>query len=123
MEEQTHQLDSARARNAYLRDLESRATANMDAEEYKALRRGWCLGSAEFKAQLQEELEPHLNKLSRDSITGEARRMHDEREAERLRNGKRKCTYVSDTFFHLFLTPFFKFTEPWKAQKLSAWTS
>jgi putative transposase len=84
VEEQTHQLDSARARNAYLRDLESRATANMDAEEYKALRRGWCLGSAEFKAQLQEELEPHLNKLSRDSITGEARRMHDEREAERL---------------------------------------
>ena len=48
------------------------------------MRRGWCLGRAEFKAELQEDLGPHIKKLSRDSITGEARRMHDEREAERL---------------------------------------
>jgi putative transposase len=84
VEEQTHQPDSARARKAYLIYLEGRATEDMDAEEYKALRRGWCLGSAEFKAELQENLGPHLKTLSRDSITGEARRMHDEREAERL---------------------------------------
>ena len=83
-EDQTRQPDRAQTRKAYLRYLESRTTGDMDEEEYKALRRGWCLGRAEFKAELQEDLGPHIKKLSRDSITGEARRMHDEREAERL---------------------------------------
>jgi REP element-mobilizing transposase RayT len=79
------------ARNEYLRYLETRAleergrTDELEAtDEYRHLRRGWCFGSDEFKSGLQDDLDACLNKLNRDSITGEPRRMHDESEARRL---------------------------------------
>ena len=84
VEAHTHQRDSSRARILYLRYLENQSAAEVDEGEYKALRRGWCLGSADFKMELRDGLNTQLNPLSRDSIIGEPRRMHDECEAEKL---------------------------------------
>jgi putative transposase len=84
-----HAIDQA-ARMEYLRFLESRAadgqngTDDQVADEYKWLRRGWCFGGDEFKAGLRDDLERSLKELSRESVTGEPRRMHDESEAVRL---------------------------------------
>ena len=72
------------SRIAYLRYLERRAIDEGDEAEYKALRRGWCLGSAEFKSELSDGLNEQLNSLKRDSTLGETRRMHDQFEAERI---------------------------------------
>ncbi len=42
------------------------------------------MGAAEFRDELQEKIDAQLSGLRRDSIVGEARRLHDERGAERL---------------------------------------
>jgi putative transposase len=83
VEENTFQSDSLRARKLYLRDLEKQAELE-DEAEYHALRRGWCLGSPEFKAELKDGVCEQLSHMDRSSIVGEPRRMHDEAEAERL---------------------------------------
>ena len=53
VEENTFQPDGLRARKLYLRCLEKEAEVE-DEAEYRALRRGWCLGSPEFKAELKD---------------------------------------------------------------------
>ena len=84
-----HSMDRV-SRMDYLRLLELRAveeqnrTRGQGAAEYKSLRRGWCFGGDGFKAGLRDGLEQSLKKLSRESATGEPRRMHDESEAVRL---------------------------------------
>jgi len=83
VEENTAQSDGLRARKLYLRYLEKQEELE-DEFEYRALRRGWCLGSSEFKADLKEGVCEQLSHLDRGSIVGEPRRMHDEAEAERL---------------------------------------
>ena len=51
-------------------------------QEWAKIRRGWCFGSADFKASMIE----HLDALGgeRSSYSGEAIRMRDEYEAQRL---------------------------------------
>lgn len=83
VEENTAQSDGLHARKLYLRYLEKQAGLE-DEIEYRALRRGWCFGSSEFKAELKEGVCEQLSHLDRSSIVGEPRRMHDEAEAERL---------------------------------------
>ena len=83
VEENTSQSDSLRARKLYMRYLEQQAELE-DEVGYRALRRGWCLGSSEFKAELKEGICEQLSHLDRGSMVGEPRRMHDEAEAERL---------------------------------------
>jgi len=73
------------SRKAYLRYLENRVAEEKDCSDYGALRRGWCLGSAEFKEELRDGLlDKQMGSVMRDSIVGEPRRMHDHSEAERL---------------------------------------
>jgi len=85
VEEQMQCGNNRRSRVEYLRYLEERAVPEQNQlakrEEYKELRRGWCFGSSEFKAGLRDDLNASLEKLNRESITGEPRRMHDENEA------------------------------------------
>ena len=49
--------DSPAARQEFERRLEARRLEPGDEEALKALRRGWCLGSEEFKQQKLEELD------------------------------------------------------------------
>jgi biotin operon repressor len=63
-----------------------------EVEAYKGLRRGWCFSGSEFKEELKEGLLGTLDKVSRDSIVGEPRRMHDEYEAEHLL--QQACEFV-----------------------------
>ncbi len=91
VEEQTRRKHDHSARKEYLRYLEERAAEEGDpvdgaarAERYRHLRRGWCFGTDEFKTELRDELDASLEKLNRESMTGEPRRMHDESEAVRL---------------------------------------
>jgi putative transposase len=85
----TADRDCPRTREDYLSYLETRAEEkptegeSLD-DEYKQLRRGWCHGSDDFKIVLKESIGGHIGQLSRDSIIGEPRRMHDMSEAEIL---------------------------------------
>jgi len=51
------QQDSPPARQEFERRTEARRLEPGDAEGLKALRRGWCLSSEEFKQQMLEELD------------------------------------------------------------------
>lgn len=81
VEQSTHQMDSSLSRRLYLESLEQR---EVDESAHRALRRGWCLGSPEFKEGLRAGLCESLGSMDRSSVVGEQRRMHDEAEAERL---------------------------------------
>ena len=47
-------------------------------KEWKSIRRGWYLGSNEFRDQLQNHINGVLNNYRRDSYDGEAIRYHEE---------------------------------------------
>jgi hypothetical protein len=77
------QGDRAAGRMALRKGLEQRAQEDrkggeIGKEMLKALRRGWCFGSVEFRAALLDRLDGGAGKG--DGMA----RMHDEREAERL---------------------------------------
>jgi putative transposase len=82
VEESMQQADSPKSRRLYLESLEKRG--KVEDCSYRSLRRGWCLGSAEFKEELRDGLCESLGRIERGSVVGEPRRMHDETEAERL---------------------------------------
>ena len=76
--------DHARGRRSYRETLERRAEeerAGGAIEEgmLKALRRGWCFGSEEFRQRIVEKLTKGEGKPR-----GQIRNAHDEREARRL---------------------------------------
>jgi REP element-mobilizing transposase RayT len=54
------------------------------AEEWKAIRRGWCVGGTDFKERMLAWVEQPLRQGRRGSYSGEAKRAHGEAEAERL---------------------------------------
>jgi hypothetical protein len=54
------------------------------AEEWKAVRRGWYVGGAEFKERMLALVEQPLRQGRSGSYSGEAKRAHSEAEAERL---------------------------------------
>jgi len=78
------QPDSIEARRLYLSYLESRAGVGADEQEYGVLRRGWCLGSPEYKKAMQARAGERFARIERDSVVGEVRRMHDEQTAEEI---------------------------------------
>ena len=53
-------------------------------EEWKAIRRGWCLGGKEYRKQLIEMLDELILDASAEAYAGEAVREHGEREADVL---------------------------------------
>jgi putative transposase len=55
------QQDTAAARQEFERRMEARRLEKSDEESLKALRRGWCLGSAEFKEQKLAELDGQVS--------------------------------------------------------------
>jgi hypothetical protein len=76
--------DNARGRRAYREALERRAAEEQDAGAsnqgmLKALRRGWCFGSEEFRQRTLELMASGAKKPS-----GAIRAAHNEQEAERL---------------------------------------
>jgi REP element-mobilizing transposase RayT len=76
--------DCIEARRLYLSYLESRSGVDVDEQEVGALRRGWCLGSPEYKKAMQTKAGERLARIERDSVVGEVRRMHDEQTAEEV---------------------------------------
>ena len=52
--------DTPAGREEFERHLEQRRRAESDEQEWKPLRRGWFLGSEEFKAKLLERMEGQL---------------------------------------------------------------
>jgi putative transposase len=53
-------------------------------QEWKALRRGWYVGGAEFRERMLELIGEPLSKGRRGSHSGQAKREHGEGQAERL---------------------------------------
>ena len=57
-------------------------------EDWRPIRRGWCLGAEDFRERMLEKLDGVLKKGQRDSYHGSSKRAHDERAAvEILRRG------------------------------------
>jgi len=78
------ETDNAKGRRAYRKALEKRVEeergeGSIDEGMLKALRRGWCFGSEEFRQRILE-MAPLGDRRSR----GQIRDSHDEREAHRL---------------------------------------
>ena len=74
------QEDTAAGRRQFERRMEARRAPAADAAEWKPIRRGWCLGPAEFKAKLLEQMdgklgEHHSGELKRESAAAKADRI------------------------------------------------
>ncbi len=52
--------------------------------DWAKIRRGWYLGSSEFRDELMDRLDGTLKSTKRSSLNGPEMRLHDEAEAERL---------------------------------------
>ena len=82
------QHDDAAGREEFERRMEQRRAEPGDGEQWKTIRRGWCLGPAEFKAGLLERMEGklgehHSGELKRESATAKGERIIGE-ELKRL---------------------------------------
>jgi len=61
------------------------ATEPKEADvDWAKIRRGWYLGSSEFRDELMDRLDGTLKSAKRSSLNGPEMRLHDEAEAERL---------------------------------------
>jgi len=70
--------DTASGRLEFERRMESRRTGEGDASPWKGLRRGWCLGTSEFKKGLLERMHGHLGPNHSGAMNQEAGRMQAE---------------------------------------------
>jgi hypothetical protein len=74
------QQDSAAGRQEFERRMEVRRLEEADEKALKQLRRGWCLGSQEFRSKMLELMDTKLG----DNHSGELRRETAEQKAERI---------------------------------------
>jgi putative transposase len=74
------QQDSAAGRLEFEQRMEARRLEELDEAELKKLRRGWCLGSDEFRGKMLEFMEAKLG----ENHSGELRRETAEQKAERI---------------------------------------
>ena len=84
--------DTVAGRQEFERRMEARRAEESDEEAWQGIRRGWCLGSAEFIAGLLERLEGrlgehHAGELKRESAESKAERIIRE-ELKRLKWGR-----------------------------------
>ena len=74
------QGDTPAGRAEFERRMEARRVAESDGSEWAAVRRGWCLGSEEFRQELLERMagrlgEHHAGKLRLESAEAKAERI------------------------------------------------
>ena len=74
------QQDSPAGRQEFERHMEARRLAEQDEQELKPLRRGWCLGSEEFRQKLLELMEGKLG----ENHSGELRQETAEQKGNRV---------------------------------------
>ena len=90
-------IGRSRDRGEYASYLQRRATECLDdkarkcQEEWIPLRRGWFLGSVEFRERLEKLVSGVVAKRKRKSYKGEALKTHDEGEAQRLLERGLEC--------------------------------
>lgn len=72
--------DTAANRQEFERRLEARRTEKGEDEAWRALRRGWCFGSPEFKQQLLQRIEGQLG----EHHSGAQRQESAQKRAERI---------------------------------------
>jgi REP element-mobilizing transposase RayT len=71
--------DTALSRQEFERRMEARRVAEESEEAAEALRRGWCLGSVEFKARMLERMEGELGEHHSGQLHLETARAKAER--------------------------------------------
>ena len=83
--------DSPAGRNAYRLFMKKRAAEilrygnpNGDHEAWKEIRRGWVLGTREFREQIESSIDRKVDQNQRLSYSGDEVNRHDERAAESL---------------------------------------
>ena len=74
------QQDTPAGRQEFERRMETRRVEETDEESLQAFRRGWCLGSEEFRKQLLEKMEGklgdnHAGELHRETALARADRI------------------------------------------------
>ncbi len=82
--------DGVAGRNAYRQYIKKRAAETMRLGNegvasgiWKEIRRGWCLGTQEFREQIEGMIDRRMEPARRSSYSGEEVKRHDERAAER----------------------------------------
>jgi len=74
------QKDDSAGREQFEWRMETRRSEEDDGEQWKSIRRGWCLGRPEFKAELLERMEGKLG----EHHSGELRCESEQARAERI---------------------------------------
>ena len=74
------QQDSAVGRQEFERHMEARRLEEADEEELQPLRRGWCLGSEQFRQKMLELMDGKLG----ENHSGELHRETAEQKANRI---------------------------------------
>ena len=74
------QEDTAQGRQQFERRMEARRLEQTDEESTTVLRRGWCLGSSDFRKQLLEQMDGklgqnHSGELHRETVKAKAERI------------------------------------------------
>ena len=74
------QQDTAGGRQEFERDMEARRLEEMDEATLRVIRRGWCLGSREFRQEMLERIEGqlgpnHAGELHRETVEARAERI------------------------------------------------
>jgi putative transposase len=72
--------DGAAGRQQFAQRMEWRRVAGQEEQELAPIRRGWCLGSEEFRRQILERMTGQLG----DHHAGDLRRQNGENRAERI---------------------------------------
>jgi len=72
--------DTAEARDEFERRMETRRAQETDGADWEPLRRGWCLGGADFRQELLDRMAGQLG----EHHAGELRRESGQAEAERI---------------------------------------
>ena len=72
--------DTAAARQEFERRMEERRHEQLDPEQFKALRRGWCPGGEQFRNEMLERMEDkigehHAGELRRETAGAKAERI------------------------------------------------
>ena len=73
------QKDSAEGRAEFERRMEERRGQESDGREWKAVRRGWCLGGEEFRGKLLERMGPQLGEHHSGRLRAESAQLKAER--------------------------------------------
>ncbi len=84
-------MDNTAGLNTFCRTMNRRAVELYSCDDpvqfekrWRGIRRGWCLGDDDFRAEMEDRIDARISSYNRRSYLGKEAQIHDERAAGRL---------------------------------------